>query len=197
MIKKLVLPILFAAALLASANAATGVFGGYIVLNINGGGSQFFKLENPADTVTPTFGGNLGTFDPAVNSLFLTGGEADTFKNGTSDVTAAFLNYRIYTGAPAGSFANLNLPFNSDLGNGDQKWQTTSANNNLLTGLANGTYTLEVFVNSNTNEGDQFLNAGGANYKATFTVVPEPATVSLLAGPALLGAWFYARRRRA
>jgi hypothetical protein len=41
-----------------------------------------------------------------------------------------------------------------------------------------------------------FNNNGGANYTATFTVVPEPATV-LLVGPALLGGLFFIRRRRA
>ncbi len=46
-------------------------------------------------------------------------------------------------------------------------------------------------------DGDQFLNAGGANYKATFSVVPEPSSFALLVGPALLGAGFLLRRRRA
>ncbi len=197
--KKLI-PLVVGLVLMASsAFAATGVFGGYIVLSLNGGASAFYKLENPADGVTPPFSGvNFGIFNPSLGQTFtLTGGEADTFKNGASDVTAAFLNFRIYpTGSPSGSFTGLNLPYNSELGGGDQKWQTTSALTNLLTGLSNGNYTLDVYVNSNTNEGDQYLNNGGANYTATFSVVPEPSSFALLAGPAILGAWFIVRRRR-
>ena len=199
---KKLLPLIVALTLLgSSAFAGTGIFGGYIVLSLNGGTSTFYKLENPADSVTPPFSNvNFGLFNPLLGQTFvLKGGEADTFKNGASNVTGASLNYRIYpTGSPSGSFTSLNLPFNSDLGGGDQKWQTTIATTNLLTGLVNGNYTLEVFVKSTTStDGDQFLNAGGANYKATFSVVPEPSSFALLMGPALLGAGFVLRRRRA
>ena len=40
---------------------------------------------------------------------------------------------------------------------------------------------------------------GGENFgfnNLAITTVPEPSSLSLLAGPALLGAWFYIRRRR-
>ncbi len=177
-----------------------GIFGGYIVLSLNGGSSNFYKIENAADTTTPPFSGvYFGMFDPSMGQTFvLTGGEADTFKNGASNVTGADLDYRIYpTGSPSGSFTSLNLPFNSDLGGGDQKWQTLTASTDLLSGLANGNYTLEVYVHSSTNEGDQYLNNGGPNYTATFSVVPEPSSLALIAGPVLLGAWFFLRRRRA
>ncbi len=140
-------------------------------------------------------------FDPSAGQTFvLTGGEADTFKNGASNVTGADLVYRIYpTGSPSGAFTSLNLPFNTDLTGGDQKWQTLSATTDLLAGLANGNYTLEVYVHSSTNEGDRYLNGNppGSNYIATFSVVPEPSSLALIAGPALLGAWFFLRRRRA
>jgi hypothetical protein len=72
---------------------------------------------------------------------------------------------------------------------------------NLLTGLSNGNYTFEVYFQGTTNglggaANPIFLNNGGANYKATFTVVPEPSILALLAGAALLGACFFRRRRR-
>jgi hypothetical protein len=199
MIKKLVLTLL-ASAVVASAQAASGIWGGYVVLEINGGGNQFYKLENPDDNFTPSFNGtNLGTFDPNVNELFLRGGEALTFKNDGSDVTGAILQWRIFqSGFPEGSFSGIGLPFAENLGDGgDQKWQHQNANINLLAGLAPGTYTLQVYVQAESSDGTHFLNAGGSNYSATFTVVPEPSSLSLLAGPALLGAWFYVRRRRA
>ena len=201
MIKKLALTLVCAAAFVAaSAQATTGVFGGYIVLDINGTGDQFFKLENPDDTTTQTFNGrDLGTFDPAVNSLFFSGGEALTFKNSGGDVTGATIFYRVFlSGNPDGSFNGLNLPFAENIGdNGDQKWQSLAANDNLLFNLAPGNYTLQTYVQADTNEGTRTLNNGGADYAASFTVVPEPSSLSLLAGPAILGAWFYVRRRRA
>ena len=118
-------------------------------------------------------------------------GKRKTFKNGTGDVSMAQLNYRIYpTGSPSESFTSLDLPFNTNLVNpGDQKWQSLAASMNLLTGLTDGNYTLEVYVSANTNEGDRFLSNGGVNYTATFSVVPEPSALALIAGPAVLGAF--------
>ena len=58
---------------------------------------------------------------------------------------------------------------------------------------------MEVYVSANTNEGDRFLNNSNnpTNYTATFSVVPEPSALALIAGPAVLGAFFFFRRRRA
>jgi hypothetical protein len=204
MIKKLALALVCSAVFIAaSAQATTGIFGGYIVLDINGAGDTFYRLENPGDTTNPAFNGtNLGTFDPDVNSLFFSGGEALTFKNSGGDVTGAAIYYRIFeTGNPTGSFNSANLPFAANIGgtagNEDQRWQSFAPNDNLLFGLAPGNYTLQTYVDATTNEGTRFLNNGGANYSASFTVVPEPSSLSLLAGPAILGAWFFVRRRRA
>ncbi len=64
--KKFILLVLSLGFLSSSAFADTGVFGGYIVLNVNGGGSTFYKLENPADVITPPFSSvNFGLFDPS------------------------------------------------------------------------------------------------------------------------------------
>ncbi len=63
---KKLLPLIVALTLLgSSAFAGTGIFGGYIVLSLNGGTSTFYKLENPADGVTPPFSNvNFGLFNP-------------------------------------------------------------------------------------------------------------------------------------
>jgi hypothetical protein len=57
---------------------------------------------------------NLGTFNPALgNTLTLTGGSLLTFKNGGSDVTGAFLDFRTFqpVGSPSGAFTEFGLPF--------------------------------------------------------------------------------------
>lgn len=67
-----------------------------------------------------------------------------------------------------------------------------------LTGTASGTYSGDAtgfhLYNSMT-------TGGGANEDNLFAnnlaIVPEPTTLSLLAGPALLGGWLFLRRRRA
>ena len=93
----------------------------------------------------------------------------------------------------------------------DYKWDTTGATVNLLSTVTTpGTYRLTVYFESNGSWfGDpdgggplglqqNFFNIaadnnGGANYSATFTVVPEPSTVSLVA---LGAAGLLALRRR-
>ena len=52
---------------------------------------------------------------------------------------------------------------------------------------------LRIFA-SNPNEGS---GASSDVYFNNMAVIPEPSSLSLLAGPAMLGAWFFVRRRRA
>ena len=154
----------------------------------------------------PTF--NLGTFTTG-NTLILTGGSLLTYQgtNGvvtnpdgstttTSDVVnSAALNYEIATGPGSGTFPSVNLSVNAtNFDNpGNTRWSTETAGVNLLAGLAPGTYEISVYGSAATTEtsvnsvsgttttagglGD--VN-GGANWGATFTVVPEPGTVSML-----------------
>jgi fibronectin-binding autotransporter adhesin len=148
--------------------ATTGIFESYIDLN-----AQFYDMQ--AATANPDYQGfNLGTFS-ANGTLTFTGGEIKTFKNGTSNVTGAELDYRIYlqSTTPPG-FSTFNLPFNADLGGGDQSWRTTGSSLNVIptgtTSRAAGVYNFEVFGKAFTNEGDRFSNNGGANYIATFII---------------------------
>ncbi len=161
--------------LVLPASAASGIFESYIVVNT-------IWYDAGATTVTnPDFQGtNFGSFDPT-GTLTLNGGQIKTWKNGTSNVTGAKMYYRVYSGT-AGSFTEIDLPWRQDINSSDQRWDTTTAGINLLNGLSAGIYTLEIYFKATTNEGDQYHNNGGANYKATFTVnavatlTPTPVT---------------------
>jgi hypothetical protein len=202
------------AALVISGSAAfggAGIYDSFVIVD-----GAFYDIG--ATTPNPDFqGAFLGTFDPTHTFMF--GGQQKSFKNDGTDVTGHQLQFRVYQTTPSGTFNVINYSFQwnfgdpgapGNLGNpGDQQWGTDVQGANTgddsvmfsLAGLAPGTYTLEVFSLITTNGVNAaptiFNNQGGANYTATFTVIPEPSSLSLLAGPALLGAWFYVRRRRA
>ena len=87
-------------------------------------------------------GTNLG----AINSLTITGGKAQSYKNGSGNVCGVTLNYRIYESGstPPGSWSTITYNYAS--GSSDQVWETTNASVNVLTGLNAGTdYVLEIF----------------------------------------------------
>ena len=176
--------------------AATGVFGSYAQIFTTTSTTyvaQSYSGSNPAFN-----GANLGIFSPSDN-LEITNASLMTFKNDGGNVTGARLEYRVYqTGDTPGAFIPMTLNFganapNTDLGGnnfgggGDQEWRGLLGGPiDLLNGITeNGSYQVEIFFRAFTNEGDRFSNAGGANYKANFTVVPEPA-VALLGGLGLL-----------
>ena len=153
---------------------ATGIFESYAVLNINGGGNTYYDLQ--ASTTNLDFNGlDLGTFTNGQTLVFV-GGENKTLKNNGGDVTGGRIHYRVYTGTPSAIFSNISFNWIQDLGNGDQKWGATSGTTNVLSGLPNGVYTLEVYTEADTNQGARYSNNGGANYKATFTVSNTLAT---------------------
>ncbi|KAA9331488.1 T9SS type A sorting domain-containing protein [Hymenobacter busanensis] len=165
------------------ANAQSGIYEGYVVLNANGSGNTFYDMVPSTTTANPDFTGSLGTFTPA-QSLVLSGAQLKTFKNlATDDVQSARLQYRVYlgTGAGSGAFTAINLPFDGNIGGAgagfqNQQWTNTSNTANLLAGLPNGTYTLEVYGEASTTPGGTvFYSNSGANYKATFTV-SNPST---------------------
>lgn len=153
---------------------------------------------------------DLGTFDiGAGNTLDLTGAGILTWKSDGGDVTAGRFEYRVYTvGSTPGAFANQALGFGSNAsfteygvtanGGGDQFWGDSETYGagftpvDLLAGRPTGDYEIEWFALALTNEGDRFENNFGDNYKATFTVVPEPASAVL----GMIGSVLLLRRRR-
>lgn len=198
---------------MGGAYGAAGIFGSYInITSSNHGGTAIWydaevpgggRASDPAD-----FNGfGFGSYNPGAGAtLNLTGAEVLTFKNGGSDVWGGTVSYRIYpAGSPSGSFSNIGISHTANAtfadasgtsfsGLDDQKWANGVGTTNLLTGLSNGDYVLEAFLSAYDGGGIiDYSNNGGGNYKATFSVVPEPSCAAL----ALLGGLAFLRRRRA
>jgi hypothetical protein len=170
---KFILPIF----ILFFANAkaqSSGIFESYAILSINGGANAYYDMQ--VATANPDLqGANLGTF-VSTNSLILKGGHNKTYKNGGCNITNSAINYRVFKiGNTPGSFTQINEPFLANLGNpGDQSWEGTGGTTNIIAGLTPGTYTLEAYSESGYNScgsGTHFSNNGGANYKATFSII--------------------------
>jgi hypothetical protein len=188
----------------ASAHAATGIFGSHVEVFTTT--ATIYKGENYG-TASNFEGANLGTFNLS-DTLIFGQAQINTFKdpNAGEDVTGGEMQYRVYkTTSTPGSFSTQtfgfqqNIPFTDIAGNsangfGDQLWGNTNDIDLLaLATEGNGDYTIEIFFKASTSLGDRFSNNGGNNFKATFTVVPEPSTALLGA----LGTLALMRRRRA
>ncbi len=153
---------------ITSVFADAGIFQTYVIIN-SGLGNMYSAGGANADGALGFNGTGYAT--PA--SLTLNGGEIKSYKNNGSDVTGAFMHYRVYKQTdPAPAFIQLALPFDADLGNGDQKWAETNAAVDILAlaTAGNGDYFLEVYWRITTNGGDIFDSDNGANYKASFSV---------------------------
>lgn len=182
--------------------AATGIFGSYV--DIFTTTSTVYRGE--AFSSKSNFqGANLGTFN-LTDVLLITQSEVDTFKSGSGNVTGAEIQYRVYlTSASPGSFNTQSYSFIANAttvdiggmtitGSGDQRWgSSTDIDLKSLATAGNGNYTVEVFFKAFTNEGDRFSNNNGDNFKANFTVIPEPTSAML----GILGSALLLRRRRA
>lgn len=170
----------FCAALLLISVAAFGQSAGFnntfIVLSVNGGGNTYYDLN--ASTTNPDFqGANLGAFCEGSSGIVFKGAEHNVYKCGGCDLTSTRIYYRIYPGATAtGSFMSNSIGYSSGFNNGcggqDQQWSNTAYSTNLLSGLAPGSYTVEVYSDASVtcSGGTVYAGNGGANYKATFTV---------------------------
>ena len=149
----------------------TGIFQTYVITDTN----NYFHGGQNADTSPSNFDGHgYGS----VTQLTLNGGEVKSWKNDGADVTGAKLYYRVYVSSPLPDplpdFIELDLPYNSELGGGDQKWTKTDSGINILNNLTpSESYTFEVYWKTTTSIGDRFDNNSGSNFKATFTVDPS------------------------
>ena len=150
-----------------------------LILELNGGGNTYYDLN--AVTANPDFEStNLGTFISGANSLVYKGAEHNVYKCGGCNLSSTRLNYNIHlTSGAVGTFIPNNVGYTSGFVNGcggeDQLWSTTAGNTDLIAGLAPGNYTMEVYSDATITcgTGTAYASNGGANYKATFTVVPN------------------------
>jgi hypothetical protein len=161
----------------------TGIFQTYAIID-RGNGNEYYAGGINAAGSTSFLNLNLGSFYPD-QTLLLNGGEVKTWKNEGGDVFGANIYYRVY---PLGTDANLfgfnqvDLPFNEELGGGDQKWARFAHNVNLLSGRTAGNWVLEVYWDSPTNQGTNFDSRFGENFQAFFTVL-APAAAGPVQGP--------------
>lgn len=150
---------------------SAGIFETYVILNAKATGNTYYDAQ--ADTSNPDFeGANLGTFNNG-QSLVFAGAQIKTYKNGGADVTGTHVYYALYEGSRPVSptFNSVAAGFlSNDTNAGDQIWEKSDNLTNLLSGLTNGNYSLEVYFDADTSDGTKYSNNGGPNYIATFTV---------------------------
>lgn len=199
-------------------NGGTG-FGAWTINDGDGGhyigatglGGNTFGLFNTftsttTDAIRPFTGvltaGQTFSIDLGFSSFAATGAIGINLRSGTSDVITLFTNgsgdWMLNDGGSdfsAGTTALANTAYSFSLTyNGGTSYSFS------LTGSAGG-------INFNSGNGGissidnlrlfNFNQGGGANFGFdNLSIVPEPSSLVLLAGPALLGAWFFVRRRR-
>lgn len=177
--------------------AAAGIFSDFVIIN-NGTSTTYYDLQSTSSN--PDFEpANLGSFDSTSGTLTLQGFQVNTFEDNGDVVNSATGYYRVYLqGSTAPAFSSLNLPQSGDKVGNNRRWEVTNANINLLSGLANGTYVIDVYdtASGSWSGGSYTLSSGSPSnpYTATFTVVPEPSTWA--AGFVAVAAVSFLQRRR-
>ena len=184
-------------------------------------GENYYDVKRDASLLNPSFSdANLGTFNilstdvtiggttySADGLLQLSGAELKTDVTGGGDYQNSGNFARMFyavtaAGVNPSSFTALYMSLTSEVWP-NYTWANTGASVNLLQGLAAGSYQLAVYFETNGSYFDnsqQFYsinpdNNGGANYVATFNVVPEPST-GVLMGLGIAGLLIVRRIRK-
>lgn len=127
-------------------------------------------------------GADLGSFVTGGNILRLSGIQTRVNRCSGQTATAVTAYYRAYsTAAGPGStaFTAITLVKGATTANScggtDETWAVSYSGDgtSLATNFATGNYTLEMYYSVTTSSGAVLLNNTGANYKATFAVVPD------------------------
>lgn len=208
------------AAWTTGSNGGTG-FGSWTITDGDGGhyiggtglGARTFGLFNTfstttTDAVRPFTGGNLTageTFsvDLGFSTFAASGSVGLNLRSGNTESLTLFTDGSQWFLNDGGSnfgigTAAANTPYHFTLTyNGGNSYSytlsgTAPGNNFTATNNLTGIDNVRFF---------DFNQGGGANFGfdnlAVTAAVPEPSTLALLTGPALLGGWFFLRRRRA
>ncbi len=183
--RKLHIALLFAALQISIASsAAWDIWQAYAIININSTGSTDYQAgldgTDPAASLVDAYFGRFSSGQ----SIVINGGHVKTYKNGSSNVCSAIMNYRVYrTCDTPGSFTQVSLAFSCAFPSsctpalsttGDQLYSTTGGSTNILSGLtASGTYVVEWYweITGGDTGGcaqTKYANNGGVNYRSYF-----------------------------
>jgi hypothetical protein len=152
---------------------ATGWFSDYIIISVNGGGSNYYWIGGNPGFGTQFHGLNFGS---DILSLTITGADMKYWSD-TQDRTGGAFYWMIKSadGNTIITEASENIWTQSGIGGNDYQGLLSSLNINVLSGLsANTTYQFHVYAKHwGTGQGDNWLNNSTANYVATFTTDSE------------------------
>jgi hypothetical protein len=183
--RKLHLVLIFAALQITyTSSAAWDIWQAYAVIDVNGGGSTNYQAgldgTDPTSTLVNAYFGRFTSSE----SIVINGGYVKTYKNGSSNVCSAKINYRVYrTCDTPGSFTQVSLAFDcaypsscspSLSTTGDQLYASTSGSTNILSGLSSsGTYVIEWYWEITGGDAGgcaqtKYANNGGVNYRSYF-----------------------------
>ena len=182
-----------------AAQAATGFFGDIYTVAGNGT-NTFYQTTGTPDGFNPQLSSGWGTLNQG-GTFDIKGFEVKTFNDSGSSVTHMNIFWTVDNFVTTNQ---LTLTPETSVSGNDKTWQLTTGTQNLLTNnargaLANGDYTFKAYFEGYTNAVDTaghiYENNGGANYSATFSVVPEPSTYALLGLGTAFGLWQLRRRK--
>lgn len=163
----------------ASSFAAWDITQSYAIVDY-GSGNDFRAGGYNADAAL-TFGGTYYGSFRNTDTFVLEGGELKTLKTGSSNVCGGNMYYRFHKrGETPGAFTSVALAFDSSLGAGAERWQTTGVGVNILSGLSEGNYILQVWFDaigdtpSPTGCSETIIDDNSGNYyQAIFSVVDD------------------------
>ena len=161
----------------------SGIYDDAIRIQVNSGSEVEYYFGNHCTGATGgCTGSNSSTssnfdgqnFGTGLTSLKIKWTEVRTFKNGTDNITGTTLFYSVYpTSGGSPTFTSEGISFGANIGGGDQRW-TEVLDIELISSLNPSTnYTLEIYSTAaftyDSGSGTHFNDAGGSNFKATFT----------------------------